>query len=228
MNKQAVYRSLEDKMLGYADLVSVPVKPVQEKLLPIKASATLVTKPINNDMRAYTGDLIYVRESVLTKLNQAANRLEKSDADLQLQVVYGYRALSVQTKLFEMYKKQFEPKFSGEALLEATHRLIAVPEIAGHPTGGAVDIQIVKAGSPINMGTKIWEFVQNSFTFSPYVSKEAQDNRQLLRNAMMQVGFAPFDGEWWHFSYGDKEWAKYYRKPSALYNQVEFNTVSKN
>lgn len=228
MNKQAVYRSLEDKMLGYADLVSVPVKPVQEKLLPIKASATLVTKPINNDMRAYTGDLIYVRESVLTKLNQAANRLEKSDADLQLQVVYGYRALSVQTKLFEMYKKQFEPKFSGEALLEATHRLIAVPEIAGHPTGGAVDIQIVKAASPINMGTKIWEFVQNSFTFSPYVSKEAQDNRQLLRNAMMQVGFAPFDGEWWHFSYGDKEWAKYYRKPSALYNQVEFNTDSKN
>jgi D-alanyl-D-alanine dipeptidase len=228
MNKQAVYRSLEDKMLGYADLISVPVKPVQEKLLPIKASATLVTKPINNDMRAYTGDLIYVRESVLTKLNQAANRLEKSGADLQLQVVYGYRAMCVQTKLFEMYKKQFEPDLSGEALLEATHRLIAVPEIAGHPTGGAVDIQIVKAGSPINMGTKIWEFVQNSFTFSPFISKGAQDNRRLLRNAMMQVGFAPFDGEWWHFSYGDKEWAKYYRKPSALYNQVEFNIVSKN
>jgi D-alanyl-D-alanine dipeptidase len=227
MNKQATYKALEIKMIGYADLVGVPVQPVQEKLVPIMASSSLTVKPINSEMRTYTGDLIYVRESVLDRLGQAAKLLVKSQPGLQLQVVYGYRALSVQQKLFQKYKQQLETKYEGDALFEATHRLIAVPEIAGHPTGGAVDIQIVKAGKPIDMGTSIWEFVKDSFTFSPFISKVAQDSRQLLRKVMMEAGFAPFDGEWWHFSYGDKEWAKYYQKPYALYEQTEFNVISK-
>jgi D-alanyl-D-alanine dipeptidase len=72
------------------------------------------------------------------------------------------------------------------------------------------------------MGTKIWQFDHDSYTFSPFVSKQAQINRQLLRKVMLEVGFAPFDGEWWHFSYGDKEWAKYYSQSYAIYEQIEF------
>lgn len=222
MSKQATYKSLENKMVRYADLVGVPVKPIQEKLVPIKSTKKLTTKPINNDMRVYTGDLIFVRQSVLAKLTKAANLLAKNNPELQLQVVYGYRALSIQQKLFLKYKKLLEKEFTGRELLQATHQLIAVPEIAGHPTGGAIDIQITKNGKPLDMGTLIWEFVKDSFTFSPFISEEAQSNRQLLRKVMMQVGFAPFDGEWWHFSYGDKEWAKYYGQPSAVYEQIEF------
>jgi D-alanyl-D-alanine dipeptidase len=222
MSKQATYKSLENKMVRYADLVGVPVKPIQEKLVPIKSTKKLTAKPINNDMRIYTGDLIFVRQSVLAKLTKAANLLAKNNPELQLQVVYGYRALSIQQKLFLKYKKQLEKEFTGRELLQATHQLIAVPEIAGHPTGGAIDIQMTKNGKPLDMGTLIWEFVKDSFTFSPFISEEAQNNRQLLRKVMMQVGFAPFDGEWWHFSYGDKEWAKYYGQPCAVYEQIEF------
>lgn len=226
MKKQAVYRSLENNMLGYVNLIGVPVQPVPEKLVPIKTSSNLTALPIDNDMQAYTGNLIFVRQSVLDKLLRAAKLLANANPELQLQVVYGYRALSVQQKLFLKYRKQLESTYSGEALDEATHRLIAVPEIAGHPTGGAVDIQITNAGAPIDMGTNIWEFVKDSFTFSPFIGQEARDNRLLLRNIMMDVGFAPFDGEWWHFSYGDKEWAAYYKKPFAIYNQIEFKTES--
>ena len=226
MNKQVAYRLLENNMLGYADLIGVPVQPVWERLVPIKTSSSLTALPIDNDMQAYTGNLIFVRESVLAKLRQAASMLAKVNSELQLQVVYGYRALSVQEKLFLKYRKQFESTYSGKALDEATHRLIAVPEIAGHPTGGAVDIQITNAGVPIDMGTNIWEFVKDSFTFSPFIGQEAQDNRRLLRRIMMDAGFAPFDGEWWHFSYGDKEWTAYYKKPFAIYSQIEFRTES--
>lgn len=225
MNKRAAYKALEAKMIGYADLIDVPVRPVQEKLVPIIENSSLTGKQINNDMRVYTGELIYVREGALDRLTQAAELLAKKRPGLQLQVVYGYRALSVQQRLFQKYKQQLESKYEGDALLEATHRLIAVPEIAGHPTGGAVDIRIVETGEPIDMGTSIWEFVNDSFTFSPFISKAAQNNRQLLRKVMMEVGFAPFDGEWWHFSYGDKEWAKYYKKSCALYEQTEFNII---
>ncbi len=45
----------------------------------------------------------------------------------------------------------------------------------------------------------------------------------MLRNVMVSVGFAPFDGEWWHFCYGDKEWAVYYNKPAACYAPIEFS-----
>lgn len=224
MNKQATYKSLENKMVRYADLIGVPVKPIKENLVPITSVKNLTTKPVNNDMQAYTGDLIFVRESVLAKLTKAASLLAKSNPELQLQVVYGYRALSIQRRLFFKYKKQLEKEFTGIELLEATHRLIAVPEIAGHPTGGAVDIQITQSGKPLDMGTLIWEFTKDSFNFSPFISKEAKNNRRLLRKVMMQVEFAPFDGEWWHFSYGDKEWAKYYDKEFALYSQLEFRT----
>jgi len=104
--------------------------------------------------------------------------------------------------------------------------LIAVPEVAGHPAGAAVDIQMLRAGKPLDFGTAIWEFVPDSYTFSPFVSRGAWTNRLLLRRTMMQAGFAPFDGEWWHFSYGDKEWAKYYDKAAAIYDQVEFKVAN--
>jgi zinc D-Ala-D-Ala dipeptidase len=105
-------------------------------------------------------------------------------------------------------------------LIAATHRIIALPEVAGHPTGGAVDIQILGSGQPIDMGTKIWEFVPDSFTFSPFIDRSAWSNRQLLRRVMTTAGFAPFDGEWWHFSYGDREWAKHYGEQAAIYEQI--------
>ena len=226
MNKQAVYQLLQDKMLSYADLVGVPVQPIQEALVPIEATSGLTFKPIDQDMQAYTGSKIYVRKAVATKLKLAAKLLAVDNSNLQLQVVYGYRALSIQQNLFLKYKKQLQDKYKESELLEAVHLLIAVPEIAGHPTGGAVDIQIVESGKTLDMGTDIWQFTKDSFTFSPFVSKKAQDNRRLLRRTMMEVGFAPFDGEWWHFSYGDKEWAKYYKKPAAIYDQLDFSTVT--
>lgn len=226
MNKQDIYKSLEDDMLGYSDLVGVPVRPVQEKLVPIESMENLVTKPINSEMQPYTGMKIYVRTSVASRLHQAARALAVKDARLKLQVVYGYRALSIQRRLFLKYKNRLEKQYAGDDLIEATHRLIAVPEIAGHPTGGAVDIQIIRDDMPIDMGTNIWEFVKNSFAFSPFINRAAQANRKLLRNVMMEAGFAPFDGEWWHFSYGDKEWATYYKKSSAMYEQLEFKELT--
>ncbi len=209
-------------MLKYADLINVPVRAITENLVVVQPRPNLRTRQIDKNMFGYTGVSIYVRTQVLKKLYQASKLLTELDSSLALEIVYGYRALSIQNKLFLKYKKKFSDKYVDTELIEAAHRLIAVPEVAGHPTGGAVDIQILKSGKPLNMGTKIWQFNKDAFTFSPFVSKQGQANRQLLRRTMMKVGFAPFDGEWWHFSYGDKEWAKYYKKPFALYEQIEF------
>lgn len=206
-------------MLDYKDYASVSVEPIDEPLVPISTGVNLTARQIDKAMRTYTGKQVFVRRSVLQKLKQAAEFLAEQDASLRLEVVYGYRALEIQKQLFKKYKADLAPQYAGEELLAATHRLIAVPEVAGHPAGAAVDIQITKNGRPLNFGTKIHEFVPDTFTFSPFINKKAWNNRQLLRHVMMQAGFAPFDGEWWHFSYGDKEWAKYYDKRAAIYEQ---------
>ena len=57
-------------------------------------------------------------------------------------------------------------------------------------------------------------------TFAEGLTPAQQENRALLRRAMVAAGFAPFNGEWWHFSYGDREWALVWDAPAALYTQL--------
>ena len=39
------------------------------------------------------------------------------------------------------------------------------------------------------------------------VNEEAMNNRRMLHNVMLEVGFTAFPSEWWHFDYGDEKWA---------------------
>ncbi len=36
---------------------------------------------------------------------------------------------------------------------------------------------------------------------------EIRERRRILRTAMTKAGFAALDSEWWHFGYGEKNWA---------------------
>lgn len=223
MSKQEALGLLEDKMLRYTDLVDVPVKPIDEEMVSVVGRPGLRVNSIDPNMQPFTGDDIYLRREAFVRLSNAANMLRRIVRPMiELEIVYGYRALSIQTELYEKIKADLEDQYEGIELMEAVHRMIAVPEVSGHPTGGAVDVQLTKDGEPLDFGTEIWEFTPDSYTFSPYISREAWNNRQLLRRVMTTAGFAPFDGEWWHYSYGDREWAKYYSEPAAIYEQIEF------
>jgi D-alanyl-D-alanine dipeptidase len=228
MKKQDIYQRLEEKMLAYSDYCDIPVIPVNESLVPITPAANLTARQGDPAMLAYTGGNVYVRQGVLERLLRASQLLRDEDTTLQLEVGYGYRALAIQKQLFEKHKAALSESYSGEELIAATHRLVAVPEAAGHPAGAAIDIRITQNGTPLDFGTDMWEFVPDTFTFSPFIDKDAWQNRQLLCRVLMSAGFAPFDGEWWHFSYGDKEWAKYYNKEAALYEQTDFSTERDN
>jgi D-alanyl-D-alanine dipeptidase len=222
VDKSEVYKSLEASMLTIADYKDILVIDNGELLAPVEDTERLTAKQRGGDMTPYTGDVVYVRQGVLRRLSTAAELLVATDPNLSLNVTYGYRALQVQTKNFELAKQKFSGEYTDEELDMAAHRLTARPDVAGHPTGGAVDIQITRGGEPIDFGTKIGDFVPDTYTFSPFIGLEAMRNRMLLRTVMMSTGFAPFDGEWWHFSYGDKEWAKYYKQSNAIYNQLTF------
>ena len=224
MNKQQIYKLLEDKMLKYSDLAQIPVKGNGEKMINLSDLDWLETRQIDERMELYTGINIYVRESIAKRLEIANRFLQSAIPNGKLQIVYGYRALEIQQGLYKDFYSKMKNEFKNkEELQEAVHRLIAVPEVSGHPTGGAIDVEIVREDcTPLNMGTKIWEFVEDSYTFSPFIERQEWKNRQILGRIMILSGFAPFDGEWWHFSYGDREWAQYYNKSNAIYEQIKF------
>lgn len=228
LTRADIYVMLEEKMLSYKDYADIPVIPEEDEIgfVAVRPSAVLSVSPINDDTVSLTRDELLLRSAVADRLYWAGQELKNLDKRLRLEIVYGYRALEVQKKLFDAAKEALVAEYQIEdELIEATHRRIAVPDVAGHPTGGAVDVQMLRGETLVDMGTPVWDFSRDSFTFSPFITREAWENRQLLRRAMMAAGFAPYDGEWWHFSYGDKEWSRYYGLPGALYDQVAVEEV---
>ena len=209
-------------MLLYQDLISVPVRENGEAMQDI-ASFNLHVAIEHSLIPASTGKKLFLRTSACEKLVKARTILKEKHPEHELYHVYAYRSLAIQRSSY--IEAAEELGLSGRDDLQAReeiHKYIAVPEVSGHPTGGALDLMIADPqGVPLDYGTKIHEMSEDSQYHSENISDGAKKNRQQLRNLMMQVGFAPYDGEWWHFSYGDREWAKYYDEPNAHYEQTE-------
>lgn len=166
---------------------------------------------------------VLVRESVKNKLKDIDKEL--SIKGLSIKVFQGYRSLKEQVYRFEeVCKKLQDGTLNDEQLFEKAHNFIAVPKFAGHPTGGAVDVGITSKATRmlLDFGCDYCDFENpDILALSPFVNNNAKENRKLLRNLMLKYNFAPFNGEWWHFSYGDREWAIFYKKDNFLYNQQE-------
>lgn len=194
-------------LVKYKDLIKIDVVDNGEKLISFQ-------------------DNFLLRENVVKKLKQVEIQLQSINPNYVIQVLSGFRDMSKQIKMFKnqlslISQKRFYQ--NSVDLYEKVHQYIAVPSVAGHPTGGAVDLLIINKNTnkPINFGSNYLDFNDSNIKyFSKLITNQEKENRKLLRQIMIQNEFAPFDGEWWHFSYGDKEWAFYYKKPNAIYNQL--------
>ena len=128
------------------------------------------------------------------------------------------RPLAVQRALFEDYKGKLaaeHPELDEAELEERTSEFVARPvkdalRPSSHQTGGAVDLTLLKGGQAVDMGTEFDEFapVAHAAHFErPGMDAAVRDNRRLLHNVMREAGFTHYEGEWWHFDYGDRQWA---------------------
>lgn len=223
---------LENKMVKYRDLIKVEVKENEEPFVVVDQK--IISSGYFNlmsDMKKGLKNKIIVRKTVSEKLINAQNELIKINLSLSLYLSYGYRSIEVQKKLFLKQLRQisrFDFFSNPQKLYEEIHRHIAVPTVAGHPTGGAVDLLIFdnKKREFLEFGSSMYDVsTKKSYSFFPNISSIAKKNRMLLRNLMMKYDFAPFNGEWWHFSYGDREWACYYKKKFSIYDQLEFEDI---
>lgn len=217
------------------DLSSVRVGEINSPLVNLgEALPEVRVQYLKKDMIPYTGNAMFVRRELISSLRLEGNILDKLHPGAMLDICYAYRHPKVQRDYFNQRftaNQKVYPELSEPELIELTHTQVAVPSVAGHPTGGAVDLTIIGPdGVPLDMGTDIADYSEPAkcYTFAEGLTKEQVTNRQLLRYIMLQAGFAPFDGEWWHFSYGDREWAFYYGYPASLYSQIERTFVGCN
>ncbi len=206
------------RQLTFVELAKVPVSDNGEALVP------MIAEP-GNSIGIGTLRSPWIRSGALARLRLAAASLRRQNPRHTLVVYDAHRLMSVQKAAFEKYTKVFgekHPHLKSDELAEYVHQHVAVPSVAGHPTGGAVDVSILEGEEPIDMGGKYADFESPTYVaFADGLAETQRENRMRLRKAMVSAGFAPFNGEWWHFSYGDPEWAALWGEPAAIYRQLE-------
>ena len=91
-------------------------------------------------MEDFTGEKVFVREGLARRLAEANDFLKTRNPKYCLRIVYGYRHPVVQEKYFSEMRQvvaKEHPELDENEIVSLTHNFIAVPEVAGHPTGGA-------------------------------------------------------------------------------------------
>lgn len=221
------------KIAMHSDLKNFKVLESNEEMINISEllkDCVCVYLPQSQDMIRYVGKDLWVRKTVAEKLERISNSLQRKLPNYKLKIVYGYRHLDIQAERFQLRKDDLRithPSITEDDLNELANAQTADPETAGHPTGGAVDLTITTPNGDLDMGTEYADFSKPDKIkmYYPGLTEEQKVNRKLLHDLMIIEEFCPFYGEWWHYSYGDREWAWFYDKPNAIYQQLKFQTI---
>ncbi len=166
----------------------------------------------------FTGKILYtdLREAYLhpkaaAALARAQQALRKLHPELSLKIYDATRPMSVQQKMWNTVAGTKQQNY------------VSNPRNGGgmHNYGLAVDITLCKAatGDTLDMGTKV-DFLgsyahiddEAGLVNRHIISKEAKQNRELLRKVMEEAGFKPLRTEWWHFNLVSRAEAKAHYK----------------
>ena len=166
---------------------------------------------------AGTMETCLVRETVARMLTEAVDGLPEGYSIL---IFDALRPLSVQRAIYEDFRARFlreRPGIGPEELESLLSQFVASPvrrpqRPAPHSTGGAVDLTLCKDGLPLNMGTDFDDLTDLAHTDAlegdcPPGMEKVRDNRRLLYHLMTSVGFVNYSCEWWHYAYGERQWA---------------------
>ena len=158
-----------------------------------------------------------VRQGVAQRLVQAADKLPEGYG---IYIFDSLRSLDVQKALYDQFREVAEKEHPGlgpEELDRIIDEFVALPvkrlnRPSPHATGGAVDLTLCKDGQLLDMGTGFDDFTDLAHTAAleedcPSGLEAARDNRRILFHLMEAVGLVNYSSEWWHFAYGERQWA---------------------
>ena len=149
-------------------------------------------------------DKAYFHPTIAKKLVKAQQLLKQKDSRYSIIIYDAARPQSIQKKMYETVKGTPNQKY------------VANPSRGGHHNYGvAADVSITFDGKPVDMGTPFDSFDEMShitnelfYVNSKKMTREAYNNRKLLRSVMRQAGFTTIRNEWWHFNGCSKEYMR--------------------
>ncbi len=203
------------KPLNPAPVMTMPAEvfPEETAIVPETTAAETAawTEPAEEDMvkisdyiptaqyelfyatdRNFTGQVIYdfeepyLRYGTVKKLMAVSRDLE--ELGLQLKIWDGFRPVSAQFKLWEVYP---DPTY------------VANPNVgySSHSRGNTVDLTLVdETGTELKMPTAFDDFSQKADRNYSDCTQIEEDNARILELLMEKHGFSGYFGEWWHYS----------------------------
>lgn len=210
-----------------------------EKLVPLSLCPDKILVSSQYYIQNITGALpeCYARETVHKKILEAARFLPPGHRFVILDC---WRPLKVQQALFDILKGELRkrhPSLSEAAITQKTLTYVALPSAdaqkpSPHNTGGAVDLTIAdENGLLLNMGTDFDDSTTKAGTV--YFEQQLADgvklnspelemlkNRRLLFHCLTSAGFTNYADEWWHYDYGNQNWAWVSGSEHAIYGKT--------
>lgn len=173
----------------------------------------------------------YARKHVAEKLVYAQYLLPKG---YHFKIYDAYRPIEVQQALWNKYQEQLlaeNPEISEQELDSLTRTFVSKPSedlTPPHNTGGAIDLTIIdKSGKELDMGTDFDDFSEKAWTAyfeENNISDIYKENRRILYNVMIKAGFTNLPSEWWHYDFGNSNWA-YYKNTDIIYGAIQTSEV---
>lgn len=208
---------------------NIPIKDFNEPLIDLLIVNNSRLKPLATFSPKYQNTYdgySKVREGVY---NILVKMLEILPSNIGIAYFEGFRPLSKQKEYFDDKLKEILEIVPDKELAytEASKHIAPfINNVPPHSTGGAIDITLfaIKDGHEdlMDMGKFDVIFGPNDQqeTFSTNTTDVQKENRLLLLEATIKAGFVNYGFEWWHYSYGDNEWAFVKKKKWAIYGSV--------
>lgn len=219
---------------------SIPIEESGEELVPL----SLYPKRILVRSQYYVQSVpdalseCFIRESAFFRLREAVAMLPSG---FKFVIFDGWRSLSIQKHLYDSYYeeiKQLHNEMTETELSKLVSQYVALPSVdprkpSPHLTGGAVDLGIVDdEGCLLYMGSNFDETSSRSATcYYENVMMQrgtldekgftALQNRRLLYHCMKEAGFTNYPEEWWHYDYGNQNWAYFSNQKIAFYGMTQ-------
>ncbi len=156
-----------------------------------------------------------VRDLVLSKLISVHESLPQP---FGLVLIEGWRSQARQELLFAIAQQS-----AGDAATDYAADPRGVGGVVPpHSTGGAVDVTLSWNGHRLGLSTAVGIYdTRSSLTWLESSAESvARDLRRLLYHSMVAQGFVGIAEEWWHYSYGDQQWAVRTGAPAALFGST--------
>ena len=215
---------------------SVPIIENGEPVVPARLNPERVVVLQQYYLEGIDGALpeAYLREGVFRRFVAAARRLPTG---YRMVLLDGWRPVSLQWGLFNAYAQRLRaehPSVSEVDLRGMASKFVALPSNdpacpSPHLTGGAVDCTIVDPdGVMLEMGSDFDETSERSASRWIEDRLEAGEtlsvweqtvlcNRRMLHTVMRGAGFTNYPDEWWHFDFGNQNWALLSGAANAFY-----------